>query len=61
MDFKQEAENLGLEEEEYIEMMKLFLETGFSDLEKLEAAIEEGNAQSAHEASHSMKGSSGTS
>lgn len=60
MDIKKMAENLGLDEDEYIEMLHLFIESGGADLAKLEAAISEGNAEKAHEASHSFKGSSGS-
>jgi HPt (histidine-containing phosphotransfer) domain-containing protein len=60
MNLKELAENLGLDEDEYIEMLKLFFESGGSDLEKLEAAINEGDAEKAHGASHSLKGSSGS-
>ena len=60
MDIKKMAENLGLEEDEYIEMLQLFIESGGADLAKLEAALKEGNAEKAHEASHSFKGSSGS-
>lgn len=60
MDLKTLAENLGLEEDEYVEMLDLFVESGGADLEKLETAISAGDAQTAHEASHSFKGSSGS-
>ncbi len=60
MDFKELGTNIGLEEDEYIEMMELFIESGGGDLVKLETAINEGNAEKAHESSHSLKGSSGS-
>ena len=60
MDFKGLGENLGLEEDEYIEMLELFIESGGEDLGNLEAAIKEGDVEKAHEASHSIKGSSGS-
>lgn len=60
MDLKEQAENLGLEEDDYFEMLNLFIESGCADLEKLEAAIMEEDAEKAHEASHSFKGSSGS-
>lgn len=60
MDLKEQAETLGLEEDDYIELLNLFIESGCSDLEKLEAAIMEKDAEKAHEASHSFKGSSGS-
>ncbi len=60
MDLKKLAKNIGLDEEEYVEMLQLFVESGGSDLENLEAAIKEGDAEKAHRASHSFKGSSGS-
>ena len=56
MDIRQLAENLGLEEEEYLELIELFIETGMSDLNKLQSAIEEGSAEKAVNAAHSIKG-----
>jgi HPt (histidine-containing phosphotransfer) domain-containing protein len=60
MNFKEIAERIGLDEDEYIEMIELFVESGGEDLNKLEAAIKEADAEKAHEASHSIKGSSGS-
>lgn len=60
MDVKRLAENLGLEENEFLEMLNLFFESGGADLARLEVAIREGNAEKAHEASHSLKGSAGS-
>ncbi len=59
MDYKELGENIGLDEDEFIEMLDIFFESGSADLEKLDAAIREGNAGKAHEASHSLKGSAG--
>jgi len=56
MNFKELAKNLGLEEEEYLELIELFIETGMSDLDKLQSAIEEGNPEKAANAAHSIKG-----
>jgi len=60
MDLKKLGESLGLEEEEFLEMIDLFFESGGSDLEKIEAAVAAGNSAQAHMASHSLKGSSGS-
>ncbi len=60
MDLKKIAESLGLDEEEYSEMIALFFESGGADLEKLEAAVAKGDARQGHEASHSLKGSAGS-
>ena len=56
MNFKELAKNLGLEEEEHLELIELFIETGMSDLDKLQSAIEEGNPEKAANAAHSIKG-----
>jgi len=60
MDIKALAENLGLEESEYREMLEIFFESAEQDLAKIEAALNDGNAEQTHEASHSLKGSSGS-
>ncbi|MFC1821109.1 Hpt domain-containing protein [Thermodesulfobacteriota bacterium] len=59
LDFKAQAESLGLEEEEFQELTDLFVETCGLDLKRLSSAIREGNLQEVVEASHSIKGSSG--
>ena len=60
MNIKELAENLGLEEDEYLELIELFIDTGMIDIERLRSAIEEGNAEEAAQASHSLKGASGS-
>jgi histidine phosphotransfer protein HptB len=59
MNIKELAENLGLEEDEYLELLELFIDVGMADIEKLRSAIEEGNAEEAAQAAHSLKGASG--
>ena len=59
MDFKELAENLGLEEEEYLELIELFVETGVSDLDELLSAVEEKDPEKAANAAHSIKGAAG--
>jgi HPt (histidine-containing phosphotransfer) domain-containing protein len=58
MDFKQLAENLELEENEFLELLGLFVETGYSDLNKLQSAIEAGDTEEAARVAHSIKGTS---
>ncbi len=60
MNLKEQAENLGLTEDEYRDMIDLFFESGGCDLIKLEAAVAAGDAARGHEASHSLKGSAGS-
>lgn len=59
MNFKELAGNLGMEEDEYLEIVELFVETGTSDLDKLQSAIEKGAKEEAANATHSLKGASG--
>ena len=59
MNIKELAENLGLEEDEYLELLELFIDTGRADIEKLRSAISGGNAEEAAKAAHSLKGASG--
>ena len=59
MVFKELSEDLGLDEDEFLEMAELFLETGFSDLGKLRSAVDEENVQEVIETAHSIKGASG--
>jgi HPt (histidine-containing phosphotransfer) domain-containing protein len=59
MNFKELAENFGLEKDELQEIVELFLETSASDLHKLRSAIDQGDTQQMVEAAHSIKGASG--
>jgi HPt (histidine-containing phosphotransfer) domain-containing protein len=60
MNIKELSENLGLEEDEYMEMLNLFLTSGGADLSRIEQALKEANARLVHEAAHSLKGSAGS-
>lgn len=57
MDLKTLAEQVDLEEEEYQEMIELFLQTTSQHLHHLEAAIEKGDSRRVVETAHSIKGS----
>jgi len=59
MDFKGLADRLGLEEDEFIELAELFVETGSSDLVQLQSAVEKEDVQEVVKKSHSIKGASG--
>jgi HPt (histidine-containing phosphotransfer) domain-containing protein len=59
MDFKELGENLGLEEDEYMELVELLVDTGKVDVQKLKTAIEQGDSDEAGNAAHSLKGASG--
>ncbi len=56
MNFRELSENLGMQEDEYMELVELFIETGMSDLKKLQVAVEEANAKEAADIAHSFKG-----
>jgi len=56
MNFRELSKNLGLEEEEYIELFELFVETSKADLNKLWFAIDIANLEKAVRITHSLKG-----
>ena len=60
MNLKTLAKNSELEEDEFLELVYLFLSTSSSDLNKLQAAIEKGNAQNVAGLAHSVKGAAVT-
>ena len=59
MNIEQLCKNLGLEKDEYRELLDLFIQTGMTDLDKLEAAVRDQNAENAMQAAHSIKGAAG--
>jgi HPt (histidine-containing phosphotransfer) domain-containing protein len=59
MNIKELAENLGLEEDEFLDLVELFVETSASNLTDLAKALETGDAEEVVKASHSLKGAAG--
>ena len=59
MNIKDLAQNLGLEDDEFLEIAELYIETSDADMEKMQSGIDNGNAQMVVEAAHSIKGASG--
>ena len=59
MDFKKLASNIGLDHDEFIELVELFIKTSNLDLEKLKIAFNSENADQVSEAAHTIKGASG--
>jgi len=59
MDLRALGSNLGLGEEEFIELVELFLETAKKDLHILDEACREKDAGKATGLAHSLKGASG--
>jgi HPt (histidine-containing phosphotransfer) domain-containing protein len=56
MNFKELSKDLGLEEEEYIELFELFVETGMADLNELWIAIDMSSTEKSARIAHSLKG-----
>jgi HPt (histidine-containing phosphotransfer) domain-containing protein len=50
------SEKLGLEEDEYLELVELFIETSKSDLKNLQSAINNKNIEMIAGIAHSLKG-----
>ena len=58
MECKELADNLGLDEDECIELLELFVETTASNLNKLQSGLADGDSGQVSEAAHTIKGSS---
>jgi len=56
MDVAHTAKNLGIGRDELLEVLEIFLEASWADLEAVEAALEAGDFQEAAAAAHSLKG-----
>ena len=59
MDFKHLASKIGLDEEEFMELVELFITTTLSDLDKIKKGVGENHPKDAAAASHSIKGAAG--
>ena len=56
MNYSVLAKELGLEEEEFLELVRLFAEVSTDDLARLESSLRMGNSEQVREAAHSIKG-----
>lgn len=56
MNFNKMSKILGLEEDEYLELVELFIETSKSDLKHLQSAINNKNIEMIAGIAHSLKG-----
>jgi len=56
MNFKEWAENLEMEENEFLEMVALFIKASSSDLNQMQSAIDKGDPLQVLRAAHSIKG-----
>jgi HPt (histidine-containing phosphotransfer) domain-containing protein len=59
MNFKALAQNLGLEEDEYRELVELFIETGIADYQKIESGLASRDADQVIRSAHTIKGAAG--
>lgn len=59
MNFKELGANLGLEEDEYRELIELFVRSGGADFENLLAGLAAGDADKVMRSAHTIKGASG--
>jgi len=59
MDFKILASRLGLDEDDFNELVGLFITTTLSDIDKIKKSVQESSSKGAADASHSIKGASG--
>ena len=59
MNFKELGDHLGLEEDEYLELVELFMSTGVADFQNLKAALATGDQDSVVHRAHTIKGAAG--
>ena len=59
MDVNDLASRLGIDEEDFLELIELFIATSLADMEKIRKALEAGSSADAAAAAHSIKGASG--
>jgi HPt (histidine-containing phosphotransfer) domain-containing protein len=58
MNFKELGANLGLEEDEFKELVELFAESGSSDFQTLQEGMAAGDAEKVMRSAHTIKGAS---
>ena len=59
MNFKEMGANLGLDEDEYRELIDLFIMSGGNDFENLQAALAAGDTETVMRRAHTIKGAAG--
>lgn len=59
MNFKELADRIGLDEEDYRELVELFMETGMADFDQLRAALDGGDGAQVARSAHTISGASG--
>ena len=58
-DYKELASRLGLDEDDFQELVELFVTTSLSDIDKIKKAVLHNNCKDTASASHSIKGAAG--
>lgn len=56
MDLNSQAMDLGLEADEFLELVEIFVESTDADLSRLESGLSSGSSEEVAEAAHSIKG-----
>ena len=56
MNLEELSANLGLEKDEYVELLEIMLDSGLQDVERLKRATGSGDSEEAAKAAHSLKG-----
>lgn len=59
MNFKELADKIGLEEEDYRELIELFLDTGMADYYQLKSAYTDSDDAQVSRSAHTISGASG--
>jgi HPt (histidine-containing phosphotransfer) domain-containing protein len=59
MNCKELGHKIGLDEDEYLELVMLFLDTGRADYDRLKTAFEAGDAQQVARSAHTISGAAG--
>ncbi|PID40952.1 MAG: hypothetical protein CR984_00550 [Proteobacteria bacterium] len=59
MNIKELGEKLGLEEDEYRELLELFRETGGTDIATIKSALAAGDAEQVARSAHTISGAAG--
>ncbi len=59
MNFQELAENLGLEVDEYRELIELFIDTGSVDFQKIQDGMASSDAEQVMRSAHTIKGAAG--
>lgn len=59
MNFKELGANLGLEEDEYRELIELFVTTGSADFQNIQSALTNSDADQVMRSAHTIKGAAG--